>query len=74
MEPFPKPDSVQFDNVNITHVKDQEAAFNDLDFPSNDFWDKHAYHKAVDGDSSTCWNTYRGKFGLRTTPSSVARN
>ncbi|KAG2180100.1 hypothetical protein INT43_003888 [Umbelopsis isabellina] len=59
MEPFPNPDIVQFDNVNITHVKDQEAAFNALEFPSNDFWDKHAYHKAVDGDSTTCWNTYK---------------
>lgn len=62
MEPFPAPESVQFDNVNITHVKDQEAIFNSLDFPSNTFWDEHAYHKAVDGNPNTCWNSYRSKY------------
>ncbi|GAB5587593.1 hypothetical protein Unana1_02493 [Umbelopsis nana] len=70
MEPFPAPDSVQFDNINITHVKDQEALFNSLNFPSNEFWDQHAYHKAVDGDPTTCWNSYTNpvigdNFGLR---------
>ncbi|RUP37358.1 hypothetical protein BC936DRAFT_138446 [Jimgerdemannia flammicorona] len=58
IDPFPHPLSVVFDNVNITHIKDQEALFNVLNFPSNDFWTKHAYHYAVDQNDNTCWNSY----------------
>ncbi|CAG8553625.1 10453_t:CDS:2 [Diversispora eburnea] len=44
---------------NITHIHEHEAEFNALDFPSNEFWIKHAYHKAVDFDLSTCWNSFK---------------
>src|SRR4051812_15895460 len=54
IDPFPSPRSVYYAN-NITHVHEQEAKFNQLNFPSNDFWDKHAYHTAVDTDANTCW-------------------
>ncbi|CAG8619931.1 7454_t:CDS:2, partial [Acaulospora colombiana] len=58
IDPFPHPSSVQYSN-NITHIHEHEAKFNALDFPSNDFWDKHAYHKAVDLNLSTCWNSFK---------------
>ncbi|RUS18215.1 hypothetical protein BC937DRAFT_89031 [Endogone sp. FLAS-F59071] len=59
IDPFPHPSAVVFNNVNVTHINEQEALFNELDFPSNDFWTKHAYHYAVDRDETTCWNSYK---------------
>ncbi|RUP44738.1 hypothetical protein BC936DRAFT_149067 [Jimgerdemannia flammicorona] len=59
IDPFPLPTSVVFDNVNVTQVRMQETQFDKLDFPSNDFWTKHAYHYAVDRDDNTCWNSYK---------------
>ncbi|CAG8673531.1 11745_t:CDS:2, partial [Racocetra persica] len=56
--PFPHPSSIYYAN-NITHVHEQEAKFNALDFPSNEFWEKHAYHNAVDLDLTTCWNSFK---------------
>ncbi|RHZ90140.1 hypothetical protein Glove_7g7 [Diversispora epigaea] len=58
IDPFPQPSSVCYAN-NITHVREHEAEFNALDFPSNEFWNKHAYHKAVDLDLNTCWNSFK---------------
>ncbi|CAG8507509.1 3144_t:CDS:2 [Paraglomus occultum] len=69
IDPFPSPRSVYYAN-NITHVHEQEARFNRLNFPSNDFWDKHAYHTAVDTNVNTCWNSFKNPksgdyFGLQ---------
>ncbi|CAG8647386.1 1037_t:CDS:2 [Acaulospora morrowiae] len=58
IDPFPYPSSVYYTN-NITHVREQEAKFNALTFPSNKFWSKHAYHNAVDMNSNTCWNSFK---------------
>ncbi|KAF0358155.1 hypothetical protein F8M41_014467 [Gigaspora margarita] len=58
VDPFPHPSRVYYAN-NITHVHEQEAKFNALDFPSNEFWEKHAYHNAVDLNLSTCWNSFK---------------
>ncbi|CAG8644887.1 16247_t:CDS:2 [Cetraspora pellucida] len=58
IDPFPHPSSVHYAN-NITNVHEQEAKFNALDFPSNEFWEKHSYHNAVDLDLTTCWNSFK---------------
>ncbi|OZJ06523.1 hypothetical protein BZG36_00458 [Bifiguratus adelaidae] len=57
--PFPLPSTVVFNRTLTTTVKEQEAHFNALDFPSNEFWQQHHYFYAVDGDDSTCWNSRR---------------
>ncbi|CAG8439188.1 12774_t:CDS:2 [Funneliformis mosseae] len=58
IDPFPHPSRVYYAN-NITHVHDQEAKFNELDFPENSFWENHAYHHAVDLNERTCWNSFK---------------
>nr|CAG8494478.1 6977_t:CDS:2 [Entrophospora candida] len=58
IDPFPHPSRIYYAN-NVTHIHEHEHKFNELDFPSNTFWDQHAYHNAVDLDEKTCWNSFR---------------
>ncbi|KAI8341493.1 hypothetical protein BC941DRAFT_417041 [Chlamydoabsidia padenii] len=63
LDPFPL--STEYDpNQNLTNT-----SFNwqeTLDIPDSEFWIHRGYHAAVDGNSGTCWNTYKGKI-----PSSI---
>ncbi|KAL1917545.1 uncharacterized protein VTP21DRAFT_3938 [Calcarisporiella thermophila] len=59
IDAFPHPSQVRFSPNKYRSVKHQEEAFNSLDFPSNTFWDQHAYHNAVDLDPKTCWNSHK---------------
>ena len=62
---FPMPDAVTFRPAIIRHLHDVEANYMATGrFPSNDFFQQHAYHHAVDGDPTTCWSSYQGSCGL----------
>lgn len=62
MDPFVKPEQVTFDYQNITSIPRLENAYNALSsVPSTFEWDEHSYHRVVDNDPNTCWNTITGK-------------
>jgi hypothetical protein len=62
MDPFVQPDQVTFDYQNITSIPKLETMYDDLStLPSNVEWDEHSYHRVVDNDPHTCWNTIRSK-------------
>lgn len=61
MDPFVKPEQVIFDYQNISSISRLENAYNAFSsLPSNIVWDEHSYHKVVDNDPNTCWNTITG--------------
>ncbi|ORY96192.1 hypothetical protein BCR43DRAFT_440063 [Syncephalastrum racemosum] len=72
MEVMSYPTDFQFSTSNITNIPQLEATYNDMSaVPSNDFWEENAYHRAVDQDPNTCWNTFQSPrkndyFGLIT--------
>ncbi|KAI8359946.1 hypothetical protein BD560DRAFT_334680 [Blakeslea trispora] len=58
MDPFVQPQQVHFDYENITSIGKLEQAYNELaSIPESFRWDEHAFHRAVDSDPNTCWNT-----------------
>lgn len=60
--PFPHPSRITYDATQS--IKEQESAYNALDWPSNWFWDYNSYERAVDQDPFTCWTSYHnGKRG-----------
>lgn len=60
MYAFPYPSSVTF-NPSIKGIKEQEKIFeSDESFPTQEFWQNHAYHFAVDGNIKTCWKSTKG--------------
>ncbi|KAI9269108.1 hypothetical protein BDA99DRAFT_546264 [Phascolomyces articulosus] len=72
MDHSPDPTLVKFDKDNITNIQQLERTYDELaTLPSAEFWNEHAYHKAVDQDPSSCWSTYQNPkagdyFGLIT--------
>ncbi|KAI7860326.1 hypothetical protein BDC45DRAFT_430890 [Circinella umbellata] len=72
MDHTPDPTSLKFNKDNIVNIQQLETVYNELNtLPSPEFWNEHAYHKAVDQDPSSCWSTYQNPkagdyFGLIT--------
>lgn len=62
MDPFVEPERVTFDYQNITSISKLETVYNSLSTldPTIE-WDEQSYHKVVDNDPNTCWNTIQGK-------------
>ncbi|KAI8089816.1 uncharacterized protein BX664DRAFT_333980 [Halteromyces radiatus] len=59
LDPFPL--TTGYDsNQNLTNssLGSSNAWQHELDIPGSEFWLHRGYHAAVDGDSSTCWNSY----------------
>ncbi|KAI7903316.1 uncharacterized protein BX663DRAFT_530956 [Cokeromyces recurvatus] len=58
MDPFVAPSQVTFDYQNITSILTLETKYDELStIPSTAEWDEHSYHRVVDNDPNTCWNT-----------------
>ncbi|KAI9486931.1 MAG: hypothetical protein EXX96DRAFT_551196 [Benjaminiella poitrasii] len=58
MDPFVAPNEVIFDYHNITSIIKLENRYDTLStVPSSVEWDEHSYHRVVDNDPNTCWNT-----------------
>ncbi|KAI9358817.1 hypothetical protein BD770DRAFT_419720 [Pilaira anomala] len=61
MDPFVQPEQVLFDYQNITSISRLETAYDSLTtLPPTIEWDEHSYHRVVDNDPNTCWNTISG--------------
>jgi hypothetical protein len=61
MDPFVQPEQVTFDYQNITSISKLEIVYDELSTldPTIE-WDEHSYHRVVDNDPNTCWNTVQG--------------
>ncbi|KAF7728018.1 hypothetical protein EC973_006783 [Apophysomyces ossiformis] len=57
IDPFPLPESIQFNLENMTSIIQLESYYDELDVPTKEMQHR-AYHKAVDQDAGSCWNTY----------------
>ena len=65
MDHTPDPTLSKFNKDNITNIQQLETTYNELTtLPSDEFWNEHAYHKAVDQDPSSCWSTYQSKYSI----------
>ncbi|KAI8143509.1 hypothetical protein BJV82DRAFT_514706 [Fennellomyces sp. T-0311] len=59
MDHAPSPTLFKYDKDNFTGIPHIERTYNELmAMPSTEFWNEHAYHKAVDSDPNSCWNSY----------------
>lgn len=62
IDPFVSPDRISFDYRNTTSIAKWETEYDQISkLPQNMEWEENSYHKAVDNDPSTCWNTINGK-------------
>lgn len=61
MDPLPAPTELIYNRHDIRSMQHWEETYNELG-NSNDFFDQHPYHFAVDKDPDTCWNTFHCTF------------
>lgn len=62
MDPFVKPEQVVFDYQDISSISHLETVYDGLSTLSPTIeWDEHSYHRVVDNDPITCWNTISSK-------------
>lgn len=59
MDPFPDPSSLSFATNNITSIRHWDSMFKELDLPQKPL---NTYHYAVDGNMTTCWNSFVCKY------------
>ena len=63
MDPFVQPSQVNFDYQNITSIPKLESIYESMSIVSPSVeWDEHSYHRVVDNDPNTCWNTIKSKW------------
>ncbi|KAI8881848.1 hypothetical protein K501DRAFT_187989 [Backusella circina FSU 941] len=58
MDPFVSPEQVEFDHRTVKSISALERTYGKISKIQQ--WEEHGYHKAVDSDPNTCWNTVRG--------------
>ncbi|KAI8055554.1 uncharacterized protein B0P05DRAFT_479289 [Gilbertella persicaria] len=65
MDPFVRPEQVEFDYQNMTSIAKLEDAYDEYSImPSFVEWNEHSFHRVVDNDPSSCWHTiYEPKQG-----------
>ncbi|KAI7866963.1 hypothetical protein BDF14DRAFT_1882078 [Spinellus fusiger] len=61
MVPFPRPDALVFTKANVPSLQFMDVYYQGERFNLSlrDGWESSAYHRAVDGDAHTCWNTHK---------------
>lgn len=65
IDPFISPKQLKFDYRNSTSIAKWETEYDQISkLPPQIEWEESSYHKAIDSDPSTCWNTIKGKLNF----------